>query len=57
MIATSYIHTKLQPSFFWLRDWSSRSQFFRYQLIWEHSSTIRFTLGALIVTGTIEGAS
>jgi hypothetical protein len=52
MISTSYLHTKLQPSFFWLRDWTGRSEFFRYQVIWEHSSTWKFTLGALFVNGS-----
>jgi hypothetical protein len=52
MISTSYFHTKLQPSFFWLRDWTTRSEFYRYQLIWEQSNAWKFTLGALFVNGS-----
>ncbi|OPY73651.1 MAG: hypothetical protein A4E64_02492 [Syntrophorhabdus sp. PtaU1.Bin058] len=55
MISTSYMHTKLQPSFFWLRDWTNHSEFFRYQLIWEHSSVWKYTLGALVVRYSKDG--
>jgi hypothetical protein len=50
-LSTSYFHTKLQPSFFWSRDWTNQSGFCRYQLIWEHSNTWKYTLGALVVAG------
>jgi hypothetical protein len=52
MLSTSYFHTKLLPSFFWLRDWTSQSEFYRYQVIWEHSNFWKFTLGALFVNGS-----
>ncbi len=54
MVSTSYFHTKLQPSFFWYKDWTNKSEFYRYQLVWEHSSAWKYTLGALVVDGTKE---
>lgn len=57
MLSTSYLHTKLTPSFFWMRDWTNRAEMFRYQLVYDYSTTWRYTLGALVVRGDKEGLS
>jgi hypothetical protein len=54
-ISTSYFHSKLQPSIFWYRDLTNHSEFYRYQLIWEHSNIWKYTLGALVVKWDKEG--
>lgn len=54
-ISTSYFHQKLTPSFFWLRDINSQSDFFRYQLVYDYSNNWHFTLGALILGGDKSG--
>ena len=55
MISTSYLHNKLNPSFFWLRDIDSKSDFFRLQLVYDHSNNWHFTLGASLFDGKKEG--
>jgi hypothetical protein len=52
MVNTTYLHNKLQPSFFWLRNWSTRSEFFRPQISYEYSDKWKYTIGAIIVIGT-----
>lgn len=51
MVNTNYFHTKLQPSFFWLRDWSTKSGFYKPQLAYEYSNVWKYSLGAIIVDG------
>ncbi len=51
MINTTYLHNKLQPSIFWLRNWSTRSEFYRPQLSYEYSDKWKYTIGAIIVSG------
>ncbi len=52
-IATTYLHNKLQPSLFWMRDFTNRSNMFRYQIAYEPSNVWKFTLGAVTLNGTI----
>jgi len=52
MVNTTYLHNKLEPSFFWLRNWSDRSEFWRPQLGYKHSDKWHYTLGAMIFSGT-----
>ena len=51
MVNTKYLNAKLEPSFFWLRNWTTRSEFFRPQISYEYSSSWKYTLGAIIVSG------
>jgi hypothetical protein len=52
MVNTTYLHNKLQPSFFWLRNWSDRSEFWRPQIAYEYSTSWKYTLGAMIFSGS-----
>ncbi len=52
MIDTAYFHEKLKPSIFWLRDVTERSDFFRYQAIYEYTNNWAFTLGAIFLEGS-----
>lgn len=51
MINTSYFHNKLTPSFFWMRDWSNRANFTRYQLVYDYSNEWHYTAGATLFSG------
>lgn len=51
MVNTKYLNAKLEPSIFWLRNWTTRSEFFRPQISYEYSSSWKYTLGAIIVSG------
>ena len=55
MINTSYFHNKLVPSFFWLRDYKSQSEFFRIQLVYDYSNQWHFTVGGLFIDGSKTG--
>ncbi len=55
MINTSYFHNKLTPSFFWLHDVNSKSDFFRLQLVYDYSNKWHFTLGSCFLYGKKEG--
>jgi hypothetical protein len=55
MISTQYLHSKLTPSFFWLRDINSKSDFFRLQLVYDYSNKWHFTLGSLLLGGNKNG--
>lgn len=52
-INTTYLHNKLQPSFFWMRDATNKANMFRYQVAYEYSSSWKYTLGAVTLNGTI----
>lgn len=57
MINTTYFHNKLQPSIFWLGDWTyGRSGFIRPQLKYEYSSNWDFTLGAIFLYGDADAS-
>jgi hypothetical protein len=51
MVKTAYLLNHLQPSFFWLRNWTSESQFFKYELAYEWDSHWKFTVGAFLLDG------
>lgn len=55
MITTSYLHNKLVPSFFWMRDRTNKANFFRYQLGYDYSNVWHFVIGATTFDGTKEG--
>ncbi|MHB8766029.1 MAG: hypothetical protein ACYDA8_17065, partial [Deferrisomatales bacterium] len=54
-IGTSYFHNKINPSFFWLRDYTRNSNFFRYQIVYERTDNWSYTLGALFLEGSDKG--
>jgi hypothetical protein len=53
MINTTYFHNKLEPSFFWLANWTEKDKggFFRFQLKYEYSNQWDFSLGTIIING------
>jgi len=55
MISTSYFNVKLLPSFFWLRDITNSSNFFRLQTVYEQDHHWNYTLGILFFKGTQTG--
>ena len=55
LVRTSYFNAKLVPSFFWLRDITSRSDFFKLELSYDYTHNWRFTLGTLFFSGEEEG--
>ncbi len=54
-VMTSYFHNKLQPSLFWMRDWSNHAWLLKPELAYERNSTWKYALGAIIVDGDKEG--
>ena len=54
LISTSYFHNKIQPSFFWLHDWSNRAWFVKPELSYEYNSQWKYTVGAVVVHGEKE---
>jgi hypothetical protein len=52
MISTSYWNNRLAPSFFWLRNWSNRSEFYKPQISYEFVKDWKATVGALFVNGS-----
>lgn len=57
LISTSYLHTKLQPMIFWMRDFTGHSNLMKAQVAWEQDHHWRYTLGALFVQGTETGVN
>jgi hypothetical protein len=53
MILTTYFHNKLEPSFFWLSNWTEKDkgEFFRFQLKYEYSHKWDFALGTILING------
>jgi hypothetical protein len=54
-VNTSYFHNKLAPSFFWLRDVTNRSNFYRAAVDYVHSTAWNFRVGVLAFDGKREG--
>jgi hypothetical protein len=52
MVSTTYLHTKLAPSVFWMRDWRARADFFRLQLAYSPTPSWQYTLGSIIFDGS-----
>lgn len=55
LINTTYFHNKLTPSFFWMHDVDSKSDFIRLQLVYDYSDKWHFTLGGLLLSGDKRG--
>ena len=55
LIKTSYFNGKLVPTFFWLRDINTRSDFFKLELMYDYTHNWRFTLGSLLFRGDERG--
>lgn len=55
LIKTSYFNAKLVPSFFWLRDITTKSDFFKLELMYDYTHNWRFTLGSLLFRGELRG--
>lgn len=53
MINTTYFHNKLEPSFFWLANWTDEEKggFYRLQLKYERSHLWNYALGAIFING------
>jgi hypothetical protein len=51
MINTSYFNNKLEPMVFWMRDWWTHSDFFKYQLTYSPNAHWSYAAGALILGG------
>lgn len=54
-VNTSYFHNKLQPSFFWMRDWTMCGSMYRPQIAWEQNTSWKYTLGMVILEGEKKG--
>jgi hypothetical protein len=54
---TAYFHSKLTPSFFYIRDWSSRAWMMKPEVAYEPSDTWKYALGALFIGGEKEAKS
>jgi len=54
-IMTSYMHNKIQPSFFVMRDWSNKGWLMKPELAYEHDDNWKYALGAIIIDGDKEG--
>jgi hypothetical protein len=57
LINTSYFHTKLQPMFFWLQDFTGHGNMAKVQIAWEQSHNWKYILGALFVQGANTGVN
>jgi hypothetical protein len=57
MINTTYFHSKLQPMFFWLHDFTGNAHMIKTQIAWEPSHKWKYTLGALFLHGNETGVS
>lgn len=55
MVITTYFHNKLEPSFFWLNNWTTEEEgrFYRFQLKYEYSHRWNYTLGAIFINGNV----
>ncbi|MBF0550355.1 MAG: hypothetical protein HQK60_07460 [Deltaproteobacteria bacterium] len=55
MVKTSYLNGKLTPSIFWMRDVTTQSDMYRYQIDYQYTNNWIFKVGALVLDGNIEG--
>jgi hypothetical protein len=51
VVNTTYFHNKLEPTFIWVRWWTSKSSLYQPQLKYEYSNKWNFTLGAIFLDG------
>jgi hypothetical protein len=54
---TTYFHTKLEPSFFWMKDFTGEGDLIKAQLSWIQDHHWKYSLGALWLDGSKEGTS
>jgi hypothetical protein len=54
-VSTSYFHNKLTPSFAWIHDINSNSNYFIPKLVYDRDTRWHFTLGAQLFKGAKEG--
>jgi len=54
-VSTSYFHNKLTPSFSWIYDINSNSNYFIPKLVYDRDIHWHFTLGGQLFTGAKEG--
>jgi hypothetical protein len=52
LLTTSYMHSKLSPMVFWMRDWRAKADMVKMQLAYNPNSTWQYTLGAMIFDGS-----
>jgi hypothetical protein len=57
MVSTSYLNNKVQPSAFWLRNWSERADYYRFQVTYDWSHRWRCIAGTLIFYGAEKNKS
>jgi hypothetical protein len=51
LINTTYFHTKLTPSIFWMRNWTQKNHMWKYELSYSPTYKWKYALGALYVGG------
>jgi hypothetical protein len=51
LVNTTYLHTKLKPSFFYIRNWTNRFQMYKVEVAYEPNNTWRYALGGLWLQG------
>jgi len=56
MISTSYMHNKLQPTFFWMRDTTNEADYFLFKIAYEPDHKWIYTVGTNLFTGSNAGA-
>jgi hypothetical protein len=52
VVNTTYMRGRLQPGIFWLRNWSTRAEFFAPSISFELNEKWKYKLGAFIYSGT-----
>ena len=51
LINTTYLHNKLTPQFFWMRDMTLNGNMFKPQITYDYSDKWHYTIGALFLDG------
>ena len=51
LINTTYLHNKLTPQFFWMRDMTLNGNMFKPQITYDYSDKWHYTVGALFLDG------
>jgi len=51
MVSTSYLHNKLTPVVYWMRDWTGKANMYMLRLIYDQNDNWHYTLGSMIFTG------
>ena len=57
LLKTTYFHSKLEPLFFLMQDFSGDGSMMKAQLSWEQNHHWKYTLGALFIDGSKEGVN